>query len=219
MKIALYSFICSVLLLASCAKPATKQTPPPATSAVAEAETLYPVKQMGKSAFIDKSGKIVIPAKFDEADRFSDGLAQVMINGQWAYIDQTGNVIIDLKDMPKIDLIHPFSEGMAGIIVDNKFGAIDKTGKLVIKLQFDDAGRFSEGLSAVRSGGKWGYVDTSGHMVINPQFDDADYFSGGLARVAIGGKVGRMLITEVGEIRGKVGYIDKTGKYVWDPSN
>jgi hypothetical protein len=36
--------------------------------------------------------------------------------------------------------------------------------------------------------------------------------------VSIGGKVGRLLITEAAEIRGKVGYIDKTGKYVWNPS-
>ena len=37
-----------------------------------------------------------------------------------------------------------------------------------------------------------------------PQFDSADHFNEGLAEVRIGGKVG---------------FIDKTGKYIWNPQN
>jgi len=60
---------------------------------------------------------------------------------------------------------------------------------------------YSEGLAAVQISGKWGYIERSGQFVINPQFDDAFPFSYGLALVRSGPK-----------------YIDKTGKYVWNPS-
>jgi hypothetical protein len=39
--------------------------------------------------------------------------------------------------------------------------------------------------------------------VIEPRFDEAKEFEGGLARIKAGSKVG---------------YIDKTGRYVWTPT-
>jgi hypothetical protein len=46
-------------------------------------------------------------------------------------------------------------------------------------------------------------VDKSGKLVINPQFDEAMSFANGLARVKMGGRTG---------------YINATGKYVWNPT-
>jgi hypothetical protein len=46
-------------------------------------------------------------------------------------------------------------------------------------------------------------TDHTGKMVIPPQYDDYGGFSEGLARVKVGDKKG---------------YIDKTGKYVWEPT-
>jgi len=66
---------------------------------------------------------------------------------------------------------------------------------------------FSEGLAAVKVGDKWGFVDTTGRMAIEPQFDFAAPFFDGLALVQMG--------TE----DAKRGYIDKTGSYVWKPTN
>ena len=51
---------------------------------------------------------------------------------------------------------------------------------------------------------KWGCLDESGKVVIEPQFDNAGDFDSGLAQV---------------EVQGRLGYIDHTGKYVWNPSN
>jgi len=50
--------------------------------------------------------------------------------------------------------------------------------------------------------------------VIKPKFADGKEFSNGIAKVNIGGKR-----TPSGLIvGGKWGYIDKTGKYVWKPT-
>jgi len=51
----------------------------------------------GKLGFIDKSGKEVIPPKYDAASDFSEGLAAVRIGdrntGKWGFIDKSGNEI------------------------------------------------------------------------------------------------------------------------------
>jgi hypothetical protein len=51
-----------------------------------------------------------------------------------------------------------------------------------------------------------GYMDRKGKTVVPLQFDGTDDFKDGLARVYF----------DKGE---KVGYIDRTGKYVWPPTN
>ena len=49
----------------------------------------------------------------------------------------------------------------------------------------------------------WGFIDPTGKFVINPQFDEAESFNNGLAWVKAGGRFG---------------YINASGKYVWNPT-
>jgi hypothetical protein len=127
-------------------------------------------------------------------------LAVVEIDGEWGYIDKTGEIVIDVQ----FDRAGNFSEGLAWVIIDEQLGYIDQAGNVVIEPQFDAHPRpqsFSEGLAAVQVG-KWGYIDRTGEMVIEPQFDSAHDFHG-LAQVEIGDKWG---------------YIDEAGEYVWQPT-
>ena len=98
-------------------------------------------------------------------------------------------------------------------------GYVDKDGKLVIAMQFGIASDFHEGLAGVCIGkcdytqgsgynGKFGFIDHSGHFVINPIYDNAGDFTDGLASVTVG----------KGD-DAKTGYVDKTGKVIWQPSN
>jgi len=86
---------------------------------------------------------------------------------------------------------------------------LDKTGRQVISLRFrdfDDKGPtdFSEGLAAVSlPSGRSGYINHEGRMVIPAQFGIACPFTGGIALVFEGGRVG---------------YIDRTGEYIWSGS-
>lgn len=51
--------------------------------------------------FRDKTGKVVVPAKYDEVQDFSNGLAAVgtgtIANRKWGYIDTKGNMVIPQK--------------------------------------------------------------------------------------------------------------------------
>jgi len=197
-------------------------------------EGLAAVGNGHKSGYIDKTGKIVIPLKFDNTQGFHEGLGAVEVAKKWGFVDKNGNEVI----APQYELAIPFHEGLAPVKVEGKWGYIEKSGKMVIAPQFteafghcdglgqvkvdgewgfidktgqmvipakyDKANRHSEGLAGVNVGGKWGFVDTSGQMVVAPQFDDVGLFTHGLVEVKIGGKWG---------------YIDRTGKYVWTPTD
>jgi hypothetical protein len=121
----------------------------------------------------------------------------------------------------------------------DKWGYVDNKGQYVINSQFEEAFNFSEGLALFKSSdGKFGFIGEDGKYVINPIYKDASSFSGGLAAVVMengkpqfidkdnkilfsvdkaeycfGFKEGLARV----KIKGKWGFIDKTGKLVINP--
>jgi len=199
---------------------------------------LLPVKVSGKWGYVNTTGQLVINPQFDSAEDFHEGRAVVCLGKpctwwesdsgssteRWGYIDTAGKMVVS----PQYASASSFSEGLASVCTGdcsshpkNPFGRgyIDRDGKVIIPLQFGVAANFSEGLAQVCVGtcewgknsgysGKFGFIDHSGHFVINPQYDNANDFKNGFASVTVG--------------KGndaKSGYIDKTGKTIWQPSN
>ena len=166
--------------------------------------------------FVNKSGEMVIEPQFGNmaGAGFSEGLSVVAYpHGKFGYINTEGGILIPMQ----FEFAQPFSEGLAAVRVDSKWGYIDKTGKFVIEPQFLGAGPFSEGLAAVgndflratrpREGeptAASGFIDKQGKMVFSLPFDTATRFVNGISQV---------------RVDDKLGYIDKTGKYIWQPSN
>jgi hypothetical protein len=161
-------------------------------------KTLFVIHQGGKAGYIDRTGSIVIPPRFDVARGFREGLAPVKVGEKWGVIDQQGNMVAP----PQFDAVKPFYEGMALIEVQRKCGFIDGHCQIIIPPQFEWADYFSEGLTVVRVVGKFGFIDRKGTMVITPQYEGASGFSEGLAPV---------------KTKGKWGYIDRKGKIVIAP--
>jgi hypothetical protein len=178
---------------------------------------LWPVYKDKKCGYIDKTGRLIIPFKFDGADEFSEGLAAVRIDGKSGYIDETGNFVISPPSLSGF----PFSDGMALVVIRefekdhlhmHKLGYINRSGKLVFqrKEAWDSKSLhiiykelfFSEGLVSVEQNGKMGYVDKAGRQVISPRYNNAQPFSESLAAVMI---------------KGQYGYIDRSGKMVIPP--
>jgi hypothetical protein len=155
----------------------------------------------GKWCYIDKSGKVVLTLdpRFSSARSFSEGLAAVVQDALFGYIDRQGEVVIE----PRFLLADQFHEGLAGVQLDitldrpgGKYGYIDKSGELVLE---DFQGfPFSEGLAAVFRDGKWGFIDKSGKFVIEPQYSFAGSFYGGLAPVEKNGRY--YLVDKKGEV-------------------
>jgi hypothetical protein len=121
----------------------------------------------------------------------------------------------------------------------DKWGYVDNKGQYVINSQFEDAFNFSEGLAMFKSAdGKYGFINEDGKYVVNPIYKDASNFSEGLACVVMENgkpqfidKKNKIIFTvdkaefccgfKEGlariKVKGKWGFIDKTGKVVVNP--
>ena len=123
---------------------------------------------------------------------FSEGLASVLWNKGWGYIDMKEDFVVK----PQFRSAEEFSEGLACVEYEypdhrpTKYGYIDKTGKAVVKPRFEAAGKFSGGIARVRLNNLWGYINRTGKIVIESQFSQAGDFSGEIAAVNINGKWG-----------------------------
>jgi hypothetical protein len=114
-----------------------------------------------------------VPATFDGAFNFREGLAAVEVGKLFGFIDKTGKAVI----APRFDAVggipSGFSEGIAAVRIGQKWGYIDRAGKIVINPQFggdalDDElndWSFHHGIASVLIAGKNGYVDRTGRLM------------------------------------------------------
>ena len=240
MPLRLCLIVC-LIVLCGCNKTASNAEPPVLQSPANSNPTLLPVKVSGKWGYSDDSGKLIVTPQFDYADPFEGGRARICVgqvgcdewaiysdikdnDSHWGFIDASGKMVVT----PQYPFVTRFSEGLSAVCTgdcsthpkqQHARGYIDREGKIVIPLQFGDARNFKESLAAVCVGdcgldeagewnGKWGFINHSGTFVVNPQYDNVDDFTGGFAQVTLGrGK------------DAKIGYVNKTGKIIWAPSN
>jgi hypothetical protein len=199
----------------------------------------------GGYGFIDHAGKLAIPSHFSVWEDFYEGLAPVRSGGavsgppghndlgriEWgpselrgyeqSYIDPADKRVIALPESMRSSP-GEFSEGLAAIAMESpshsfQCGYIDKTGIMVIHAAYNYCGHFSDGVATV---GKlvakrphWFVISKSGRILVTlpyGSYDWVDDFHNGLARIR---KWSR------GTIPAKEGYIESTGKVIWEPTN
>lgn len=98
-------------------------------------EGLARVKTKLKWGFIDSTGNVVVPLKYNEVTNFDGGVAKVRVGTKWGLIDNKGTVL----RKPTFDAIGEFVNGVARILLEgeeyymNKEGMrCDKNGKPVV---------------------------------------------------------------------------------------
>lgn len=162
--------------------------------------TLFAFEQSGRVGFIDRNGKVVIPATIEtpieRVGDFSEGLARV---GGQGYIGQTGRWVIKRKSWGTTD----FSDGVAWAEADGKERhdiLLDRTGRTITIRPRSNVWAFSEGLAAFEAPGKpgirWrepgnmryrdfpgpkGFLNKQGQVLIEPVFAHVGPFREGLA--------------------------------------
>jgi len=121
-------------------------------------EGLAVVVRNGKSGFINARGELAIPAQYQYAYEFSEGVAAVQPDYQsCGFIDKSGKYVIEPKFQDSD--CYGFSEGLAHVQLDGKLGFIDHSGNFVIAPIYDSAGHFEEGLAPVCITERCGYID------------------------------------------------------------
>ncbi len=157
------------------------------------ADPLYRFVEHGKAGFIDSTGRVVIPPKFEpwgnSGSAFHDGLLEIALS-DGVYADRTGKIVIQ-KDLYRG---WAFSEGLAVAMRkgEDLWGYIDTSGEFAISPRFassldDYVWSFSDGLARIKVKGNYGFIDHSGQFVIQPHLPDATDFHDGMARVVMEG--------------------------------
>jgi len=124
---------------------------------------------------------VVIAPGFHLAGEFStQGIAPVVDEKGWAYIDLQGQVL--LRPFVFDNGPDPFSEGLARFVEQGRMGFFNKQGQVVIPARFTFAEPFVNGLAAFcedcekryygehwsMEGGRWGCIDRQGQVVRQP---------------------------------------------------
>ena len=148
----------------------------------------------GLYGYVDEKGNWVIPAQFDDAEDFLDGIARIEKDDKVGFIRKDGSYIVE----PIFDDAFNFFEGLADVKLNGKVGYIKTDGTYLIEPKFDMASEFHEGFAIVKIDGRWGYLKKDGTYLIAPIYENADFFENGYAKVVF---------------KGKKGYIDKEGNY------
>jgi hypothetical protein len=136
-----------------------------------------------KWGYVNTKGEMFIPAIYEEAHDFTEGLGCVKKGGLYGFVDASGQEVIP----PRFDDIgqEGFTDGLCVASKGKKdaYFYIDRKGKKAFDGEYEAAYSFKEGLAAVRVRGKWGFIDRTGAFVLQPVYSSAGSFSCGLAAV------------------------------------
>lgn len=158
------------------------------------------VGKSGYFGFIDETGEIIIPIRYQRVSPFSEGMS--MNRETWSFLGKNGEVILSIPQEYKAMGGH-FSDGLVYVLLNySKYGYMGLTGELIIPADYEKAEQFSEGMAVVAKGSypdyKYGFIDKEGKVVIPLEYDGASDFSDGLAWVKKENKWG--LINKEGQI-------------------
>ena len=117
--------------------------------------------KFGLCRYVDRQTRQeILPARYEQASAFSEGLAAVRIDGRFGYIDSRGEIVIT----PRFDRAGDFTHGLAEVLVGPQVGIINRAGEIVVPPIFGRAYPLtSEVILAVE--GVW-----SGASVENPPY-------------------------------------------------
>jgi hypothetical protein len=180
----------------------------------------------GKWGYINRAGKLVIPPAYRFADNFSEGLAGVVVDKLYGFIDTNGKLVVAPRFLPTaggpphylgITGTSRFHEGRALVHEElyASYGYIDRTGRYAISPRFVWANDFSEGNSWVEERDpttgqitERGWINRAGSWIMrikNRGVWSSKKFSEGLAAIWRGSD-------------SKCGYIDHDGVEVIRPA-
>lgn len=148
------------------------------------AKQLYPFPENGKWGYIDAKGNMVLPARYESAGFFSDGLAKISVINErneylYGFINEAGKEIIP----PKFVAVSDFIGGVARIKIKDKYALLLPDGTISTKADFDYIYPATNNVSIFQKNSKYGYIDNSGKIISEAIFDRAFNFFDGMALV------------------------------------
>lgn len=106
--------------------------------------------------FIDKTGKEIIPPKYDLVWNYKEGLARVKLNDLIGFIGKNGNIVIPIKYEYALN----FFDGLAVIVPKIEYGYMKRA--IFIPVLYREALDGDTPSHAYKFLDKFGYIDKTG---------------------------------------------------------
>lgn len=147
---------------------------------------VFRTKSQGKRGYINtQTGRIIIPAQYDRAWNFSEGLAAVVKEGEVSFINEQGE-----QAFPKTFPLHyddsqanyafMFHRGLCAMITpDHKWGMINARGEWVVKPIYSRIDKPRFGYRIVSNGHHYGLLRSTGETVLPTEYDIIRHSSDG----------------------------------------
>ena len=151
----------------------------------------------GKIGFLSKVDDKKIPLVYNQlGDCFLNGLAKVLKDNRWLYINTDGNEVCSIPADGKAKM--NYSANIIVVKNGKEFRLVSPTGASISLNGYDDVDmEASCGFLRVQKGGKWGAVDYTGREVVPATYDEMTKFCNCYSIVRKGGKYGLLYKTSV----------------------
>jgi hypothetical protein len=140
-------------------------------------DTLTVFFQKNKRGFLNiYTGQIEIPAQYEKAWIFSEGLGAVVKDNKLGFINKTGETVIPFqfawKNLSGQKGEYLFKDGYCAVFdASGKQGIIDKAGKWIIDPQYDYIYAPKNGYRIVYKENKYGLLDNSMQLTLPVEYD------------------------------------------------
>jgi hypothetical protein len=126
---------------------------------------------------------IIVPAEYDQIWEFENGLAKVMKNRKFGYVNSDGLMIVPCEYQ------HIWSprDGRMKVINDGLTGFLGTDGNVIVPVIYQYIRDYENGFAQVVRNGKMGYVDTLGNEVVPAMYDQVWPFEDGEATIVKNG--------------------------------
>ena len=140
------------------------------------------------------TGEIVIPAQYNRAWNFSEGIAGVLKDGVVSFIKEDGEPAFGQKfpiyyDDDFSDIAFQFHKGLCVMrTMDGKWGMINTQGEWAVEPIYNMISAPQDGLRIVYDGNKYGLLTVDGKPALPVEYDDIRFYSvrGGIRLVKDG---------------------------------
>lgn len=165
----------------TCPEPATLDAAYTQTGLHGFGDGLLAVEKNGKWGFIDRQGRLVIPADFEDTEGFAEGKAAVKLDGFWGVIDTSGKLLVQ----PRYKSAGRYFGGFMPVSQNGEdIIALDPSGHEVgmptwaVRLPTPLIKFYSDDFKTI------GYKDADGQIVVPAQYERGEeYFYEGMAAV------------------------------------
>ena len=152
----------------------------------ADGDSLIVFARDGKRGFFNRlSGKTAIPAIFDAAWCFNDGVAGVCIGDSVFFIDHQGNRIYSRRFASVPGRSYTYHGSYFAFADNGKIGLADRSGNTVVPAVYDDIIPMANRMWNVKADGKTGTANSEGQLIIPCEYKDIFiYPEGGIVVMA-----------------------------------